>query len=70
MDFQSPQWLVYIFPVTNLLACQRALLHTLSCNLLYNSKDLWECCVEFWLQLVQEDLNCKQPETWHGGVFC
>ena len=70
-DFSSsPLWRVYVFPVLDLAACQGVLVHTLSCGLAYNSKDLWECCVEFVLPMVQNDLDCERPESWSRGVFC
>ena len=47
------------------------LLQLIALNLAYNSKDLWQCCVQIALPF-EKDLDCERPESWgrHGGVFC
>lgn len=69
--YKKPHWKILKFPLVQggYEKTYAMILQMLALNIAYNSHDLWQCCVQIALPFETE-LDCDQPETWKGGVFC
>ena len=67
------RWELLTFPLSGQGGYEAAytlILEILAMHLPYNSKDLWQCCLQVMLPF-ECDLDCENLETWRAsGVFC
>lgn len=68
----GPWWCLVKFPLCPDGGYQRAyavILQLIALALPYNENDLWQCCCKLFLPF-EGDLDCSNPASWTGGVFC
>lgn len=69
-NFSSNKWMLLTHQVKDTQKSQTHVLRMLDSKLMYNTKDLWQCCIRTLLPFEQE-LDCDVVETWKPhGVFC
>jgi hypothetical protein len=67
-DIRPSQWTLIKTPCEYTPALGIAM-DILSADTKYNYMDLWQCAVSVFLP-IERDLDCEDPSSWHGGVFC
>lgn len=69
-QFFPQNWTILVHPLTDTVHAKKLALSLLGLNLPYNSRDLWQCCLQAMLPFESE-LDCDLPESWKpSGVFC
>lgn len=70
---RTDKWEIVSFPLSpngGYEVAYALILQILSMQLPYNSRDLWQCCVQVMLPF-ESDLDCDNLDTWRkSGVFC